>query len=401
MAVTRINGNQISTSTSAIISTLSFLNPTSVMQLPIGTTAQRPTGVSYGTIRFNTTTDSVEVYKSDTDGQGNDGWGSVGGGGPSKGLDSFIRTNRNTITETITIGPSAGAQYANGFTAGPISLGTGSVVTIDTGGYWYVMGDTAGEMNSTDSIGLNPSTAASSPSSILSAWPTAPNGVYWYNHGSGPYQAYTDMGNGGWMLVAKIQPEDGNNTSWSYGGSYWSANSLSTIASERACMDVSRGNGQTRGWYEFTTEYGFRMVLGQNSAFPLSGTTSNLNNGLVVPRSGVTARNNFTGTAYNLDSVLNRASFMTWIGNAGVDCANWDNQPNCNRIGFNRTDSSNTAMRFGITFNNENECNSNDSAMGFGTYTNNDTGGTRNIPAGGHRWSGDQKFPLQGYIFVK
>jgi hypothetical protein len=29
------------------------------------------------------------------------------------------------------------------------------------------------------------------------------------------------------------------------------------------------------------------------------------------------------------------------------------------------------------------------------------TVGIRNIPAGGHRWSPDQKFPAQGYIFVK
>lgn len=68
MAVTKINGNQISNTTSAIISTLSFLNTTSVLQLPTGTTAQRPTGVTYGTIRFNTTLDNPEVFKSNSDG---------------------------------------------------------------------------------------------------------------------------------------------------------------------------------------------------------------------------------------------------------------------------------------------------------------------------------------------
>lgn len=400
MAVTKINGNQISNTTNALITTLSFLNTNSVLTLPVGTTAQRPTGISYGTIRFNTTTDNVEVYKSDSDGQGTDGWGSVGGGGPAKGLDSFIRTNRDSITETITIGPSAGAQYTNGFSAGPVTLNTGSVVTVDSGGRWYVLGD-SDEYPLSNQVGFNSGNPASSPSAILSAYPGAPDGVYWYDHGSGAYRAYTDMTNGGWMLVAKIQPEEGNNTGWAYNGGYWSANSLSTIAPEFACTNLSRGNGQTRGYYGFTSTFGFRFVLGQNNAFPLSGTTANINNGLVVARSGVTALANFTGGQFNLDSQLNRASFMTWINNAGVDCANWDNQPNCNRVGFNRTDSASAAMRFGITFNNEGDCNSNDSAIGFGTYTNNDTGGTRNIPAGGHRWSGDQKFPLQGYIFVK
>lgn len=139
MAVTKINGNQISNTTSAIISTLSFLNTNSVLQLPTGTTAQRPTGVTYGTMRFNTTLDNVEVYKSDSDGTGADGWGAIGGGGPSKGADSSIRTNRNTISENVTVGPSGGVQYANGMSAGPITIANGFTVTVDTGGSWSIV----------------------------------------------------------------------------------------------------------------------------------------------------------------------------------------------------------------------------------------------------------------------
>ena len=52
MAITKISGNQISDSTSAIITTLSFLNANSVLRVPSGTTANRPTGVSVGTIRL-------------------------------------------------------------------------------------------------------------------------------------------------------------------------------------------------------------------------------------------------------------------------------------------------------------------------------------------------------------
>ena len=139
MAVTKINGNQISNTTSAIISTLSFLNTNSVFQLPTGTTEQRPTGVTYGTMRFNTTLDNAEIYKSDSDGTGVDGWGAIGGGGPAKGIDSTIRTNRNTISENITVGPSAGIQYANGMSAGPITIANGFTVTVDTGGSWSIV----------------------------------------------------------------------------------------------------------------------------------------------------------------------------------------------------------------------------------------------------------------------
>lgn len=80
MAISRVSGNQIATSTQAIITTLSFLNTNSVLRLPSGTTAQRPTGVSIGTLRFNSTIDQAEIYKAD-DGTGSAGWAPVAGGG--------------------------------------------------------------------------------------------------------------------------------------------------------------------------------------------------------------------------------------------------------------------------------------------------------------------------------
>jgi hypothetical protein len=139
MALTQINGNQISSSTSALITQLSFLNTNSILQLPSGTTQQRPAGVTYGTIRFNTTLDNVEVWKSDADGQGTDGWGAIGGGGPSRGRDSIVRTNRNFINENVTIGPSQGEQYANGMSAGPVTIQNGYTVTVDTNGSWSIV----------------------------------------------------------------------------------------------------------------------------------------------------------------------------------------------------------------------------------------------------------------------
>ena len=139
MALQKIDGNQISNATAALITSLTFLNGDSVLQLPTGTTFQRPAGSSYGTIRFNTTIDSVEVWKSDADGQGTDGWGSVGGGGPSRGRDSIVRTNRNYVNENLTIGPSQGEQYTNGMSAGPVSINAGFTVTVDTGGTWSII----------------------------------------------------------------------------------------------------------------------------------------------------------------------------------------------------------------------------------------------------------------------
>jgi len=138
MAITKISGNQISDSTSAIITTLSFLNQNSVLRVPSGTTANRPTGVSVGTIRFNTDNDAAEIYKAD-DGTGSAGWASISGGGPSLGSDSIIRTNPTTISENITIGPTAGSEFANGMSAGPITIANGYTVTIESNGSWSVV----------------------------------------------------------------------------------------------------------------------------------------------------------------------------------------------------------------------------------------------------------------------
>lgn len=138
MAITRIRGNQISTATQAIVTTLTFLNQDSVLQLPTGTTANQPIGISPGTIRYNTDLDAAEIYKTD-DGTGNPGWAAVSGGGPSLGSDSVIRTNPNTISENITVGPTAGSEFANGMTIGPVTIANGFTVTVESGGAWSVV----------------------------------------------------------------------------------------------------------------------------------------------------------------------------------------------------------------------------------------------------------------------
>ena len=117
---------------------MTFLNTNSVFRLPVGTEAQRPTGVSVGTIRFNTTTDSAEIYKAD-DGTGSAGWAQVAGGGPSLGEKSIIRTNDTTISENLTVGATAGSEFANGMTVGPVEIANGYTVTVETTGAWSIV----------------------------------------------------------------------------------------------------------------------------------------------------------------------------------------------------------------------------------------------------------------------
>ena len=140
MAISKISGNQISPTTEAIITTLSFLNTNSVFKLPVGNIAQRPVGVVAGTLRYNSEIDNAEIYVND-DGTGVAGWAPVAGGGPALGEDAIIRTNPNTISENITVGPTANndAKFTNGMSAGPITIGNGYTVTIETGASWSVV----------------------------------------------------------------------------------------------------------------------------------------------------------------------------------------------------------------------------------------------------------------------
>jgi len=140
MAITKISGNQIATTTEAVLTALSFAAQTSVLRLPTGTTQNQPAGVSVGTIRFNTDLDAAEIYVTDN-GTGNPGWAPVSGGGPSLGTDSILRTNHDTISENITVGPVANgdAIYTNAMSAGPITIANGYTVTIESGASWSVV----------------------------------------------------------------------------------------------------------------------------------------------------------------------------------------------------------------------------------------------------------------------
>jgi hypothetical protein len=137
---TKIIGNQIDAATRAI---MEALDVTEQINLPaLNQTAINALGTpAYGTLVYNTTEDMAQIYLQDA-AQGVPGWDDVGGGGPSVGEDSIIRTNGNSINQNITVGPVAngGEEFRNGFTAGPIEIQNGYTVTIENGASWYLLG---------------------------------------------------------------------------------------------------------------------------------------------------------------------------------------------------------------------------------------------------------------------
>ena len=138
---TKIIGNQIDAATRAIVTALDVTEQINLPDLnqsqvnALGTPA-------FGTIVYNTTEDEAQIYKADAS-QGLPGWNSVGGGGPSVGENSIIRTNGTFIAENLTVGNVAngGDEFTNGFTFGDVSINNGYTVTVENGASWTVFSD--------------------------------------------------------------------------------------------------------------------------------------------------------------------------------------------------------------------------------------------------------------------
>ena len=104
----------------------STFTSTGAVQVPVGTTAQRPTGVA-GKIRFNSTLSQFEGYNGTT-------WGTIGGGATGGGGNQIFYENSQIVTTsyTITAGKSASST-------GPITINSGAIVTIPSGSRWVIL----------------------------------------------------------------------------------------------------------------------------------------------------------------------------------------------------------------------------------------------------------------------
>jgi hypothetical protein len=315
---------------------------------------------------------------------------------------NFPTTENRVITIQLVLIQGSTGYYANGvqingaaqtirwagYSAPTVSANKFDIQTlriVRTGGSYTVFGSLAS--HDVPPNGTSQTTAAPSAAFIKNQYPASANGVYWIDHGSGPYQAYCFMDAGGHILVGKIASSTSSASPWLYNGSYWSA---TTPQNESNTTTLTSNDGLNRGYYGYTIQSNIRLCLGS------------VTNAITLNFSNTNCRAIFIGSQIDLNPVLTRSTMLTWFTTGtGTSQTVFDNQPFCNRIGINRADSSSQAMRFGITMNNENDCSSNDSSVGFGTYTNGQTTGPRAVPAGGHRWSPDQQFPGIGYIFAQ
>lgn len=99
---------------------------TGAVQMPTGTTAERPSGTT-GDFRYNTSTTSFEGYNGTT-------WGPIGGGATGAGGDSVFMENGQTVTTNYTI-----TTNKNAVSAGPITINSGVTVTVPSGSRWVIV----------------------------------------------------------------------------------------------------------------------------------------------------------------------------------------------------------------------------------------------------------------------
>ena len=104
-----------------------ILGTTTALELPDGTTAQRPGSPVAGMIRFNSELGQFEGYKSSS-------WGAIGGGATGGGSDDVFYENGQTVTTNYTLTTSK-----NAMSAGPVSINSGVTVTVPSGQSWVIV----------------------------------------------------------------------------------------------------------------------------------------------------------------------------------------------------------------------------------------------------------------------
>lgn len=104
-----------------------ILGTTTALELPDGTTAQRPGTPVNGMIRYNTTLSQFEGYKGST-------WGAIGGGATGGGGDDVFYENGQTVTASYTL-----STGKNAVSAGPITINSGATITVPSGQSWVIV----------------------------------------------------------------------------------------------------------------------------------------------------------------------------------------------------------------------------------------------------------------------
>lgn len=104
----------------------SSFTSTGALKVPVGTTAQQPTGAN-GKIRYNTDYNQYQGYSA---GQ----WTQIGGGATGGGGDQVFVENGVEVTTSYTLSTGKNAE-----SVGPITINSGAAVTVPANQRWVIL----------------------------------------------------------------------------------------------------------------------------------------------------------------------------------------------------------------------------------------------------------------------
>ena len=230
--------------------------------------------------------------------------------------------------------------------------------------------------------------AAASAQAIKNVTSTTTSGYYWILIGGTARQVYCDMsGATAWMLAMRASGA-GDTTTFGWSSAYWT-NTTSLNETGNPLTDINIKNGYI--WQSFTVT-NVRLTGSTTATAYNSNATATFSGFNATLQTMFSSGNN----SYSANIEWGRTNWINWSNAAaGTVTSYWDNQPNCNVDAVNANGTYH-AVRFGITFNNENDCGTNDSGVGFGQYRN----GLSELACGGIKWNTDVRYPCHGWFWV-
>jgi len=230
--------------------------------------------------------------------------------------------------------------------------------------------------------------AAVSAAAIKSATGTTTSGYYYIILGGTARQVYCDMsGSTAWMLAMRASGSAAT-TTFGWSSAYWT-NSTGLNETSDPLTDVDIKNSYI--WTNWTVN-SIRLTGSQTASAYTANPTATFTGWSQTLQTIFSQGNN----SYSGNIEWGRTNWINWANSAcGTSTSFWDNQPNCNVDAVNAYGTYH-GSRFGITFNNENDCGTNDSGVGFGQFRN----GLSDLSCGAIKWNTDARYPCHGWFWV-
>jgi len=213
------------------------------------------------------------------------------------------------------------------------------------------------------------------------------SGLYYIGTGPVYCDMSTNSGLPGWTLVAMMSDTPGTDTTWGYSSTLWTS---TTTVLNPEIADITLNFNMKNNAFNTISVSQVRFVYGlpssTNTGFAVAGSAANT----AALMSGGTITTGFL-----------RSQFDTALGNVYGSAAvtYMAVEPFCGANGLNLaiTGAYPVSCRFGMGYNNENDCTTCDAYMGFACTARSNA---FNLPQVGALNFGGNSYPMRGFVFA-